>query len=145
MRVFVDTNVLVSYLLGPGRDSAVSLAMRAGIQGVFDMVVSREILSELTCSISDKPYLRSRISESDLLEFLDLVTSIAVILDPFEVAPLNLSRDSADNFVLLQATVTDADFILTGDRDLLVLDAIGHTRIVDPTDFLTLLTGAKET
>lgn len=139
VKVFVDTNVLISYLLGWGRHSAVSSALRAGIQGEFDLVISREILDELTRNISDKPYLRSRIPDSALATFLRLMANTSQILDAIDATGVNLSRDKADNFVLLQAIAADADVILTGDRDLLVLNAIGHIRIVNPNDFLDML------
>lgn len=140
MKVFVDTNILISYLLGSGRDSAASSALRAGVQGAFDMVISGEILDELTRNIAQKPYLRSRIGEADLREFLSLVTSLSEILEPIDATRFELSRDKADNFVLLHAITADVDVILTGDQDLLVLRGIGQTRIVSPRDFLDMLT-----
>lgn len=145
VKVFVDTNILISYLLGFDRDTAVSSALRAGIEGGFDLVVSREILDELTRGVTSKPYLRSRIPESDLTAFLPLVTSTAEILDPIDTDELELSRDKADTFVLLQAIAADVDLILTGDRDLLVLRVIGHIRIVNPIEFMSILAQAGQT
>lgn len=144
MRVFVDTNTLIGYLLNSSRSSAASSALRAGIQGVFDMVISREILDELMRSIVEKSYLRSRISESDLMTFLNLVTSTSEVLDAIDAATFDLSRDSDDNFVLLQAIAADVDFILTGDQDLLVLNVIGHIRIVNAYDLLGILEEAAK-
>lgn len=144
VKVFVDTNILISYLLGSGRNSAVSIAFRAGLQGNFDVVVSQEILDELARSVQTKPYLRSRIFQSDLVAFLHLVAETAEIRDSIDTESLELSRDMFDNFVLMQAIAADVDLILTGDQDLLVLDTIGHIRIVNPNDFLALLAGAEE-
>jgi len=144
VKVFIDTNILISYLLGPGRNSAVSMAFRAGLRGDFDLVISQAILDEPERSVRAKPYLRSRISQPDLTAFLRLVAETAEIRDSIDAELLEFSRDMSDNFVLLHAIAANVDLVLTGDQDLLVLDAIGHIRIVDPVDFLALLAGAKE-
>jgi len=144
VKVFVDTNILISYLLEPGRNSAVSTVFRSGLRGDFDLVISQEILDELERSVQTKPYLRSRISQPDLTAFLRLVAGAAEIRDSIDAGLLDFSRDMSDNFVLLHAIAANVDLVLTGDQDLLVLDAIGHIRIVDPVDFLALIAGAQE-
>lgn len=144
MKAFVDTNILISYLLGSGRDSAASAALRAGFQGTFEMVIGGKILDELSRSVANKPYLRSRISESDLATFVSLITSVAEVVDRIEPVGFDLSRDRSDNFVLLHAIAADVDLILTGDEDLLVLSTIGHARIVNAAALLDLLDRVME-
>ena len=50
---------------------------------------------------------------------------------------VNVCRDPKDNHILALAHEADANFIVTGDKDLLVLENYKETKIVTPADFLT--------
>jgi predicted nucleic acid-binding protein len=54
---------------------------------------------------------------------------------------LPVSRDPDDDHVLAAAVVGEADCIVTGDKDLLVLDPYEGIRIVTPREFLDVLEG----
>ncbi|VXD13309.1 putative toxin-antitoxin system toxin component, PIN family [Planktothrix paucivesiculata] len=47
-------------------------------------------------------------------------------------------RDSKDNHILAAALSANAEVLITGDQDLLVLDNFMGTAIMKPTDFLAL-------
>jgi uncharacterized protein len=49
------------------------------------------------------------------------------------------SRDIKDNFLLELSEVTDAEYLITRDNDLLVLKKWKNTTIIMPEDFLPLL------
>lgn len=56
-----------------------------------------------------------------------------------ELPRINLSRDSADNYLLAMAVAAEAEFLVTGDaKDLLRLKKFGRTRILAPGSFLKL-------
>lgn len=55
------------------------------------------------------------------------------------VTSVNLSRDVKDNFLLAIAADGSADYLVTGDSDLLVLKEFGKTRIVTMEVFLETL------
>lgn len=61
----------------------------------------------------------------------------AEIVEPSQIDPI--SRDSDDDVVLAVARDGRADYVVTGDRDLLALDVYGKVSIVTPRDFLELL------
>ena len=48
---------------------------------------------------------------------------------------MNVCRDGKDNFLLEVALEGEADYLVTGDEDLLVLDPFHNTKIVKPKDF----------
>lgn len=48
---------------------------------------------------------------------------------------VNLCRDPKDNFLLALAKDGKADYLLTGDNDLLVLEKMGKTNIIKVTEF----------
>jgi predicted nucleic acid-binding protein len=53
--------------------------------------------------------------------------------------PAPVSRDADDDVVLATAVAADANLIVTGDQDLLVLRRYTTIDIVSPRDFLTRL------
>jgi predicted nucleic acid-binding protein len=48
------------------------------------------------------------------------------------------SRDLNDNFLLSLSHDADADYLITGDKDLLVLEETGSTKIMLMGDFLKI-------
>ena len=52
-------------------------------------------------------------------------------------------RDPADNMVLEAAVAGDADYIVTGDEDLLMLRSFEDIPIVGPAEFLRILEKAQ--
>lgn len=49
------------------------------------------------------------------------------------------SRDSKDNFLLSLSLDSNADYLITGDMDLLVLKKSGSTQIITLRDFLEII------
>lgn len=52
---------------------------------------------------------------------------------------IHQSRDVKDNFLLSLAVESKADFLVTGDEDLLVIKKIKRTKIVTWNDFINQL------
>lgn len=53
---------------------------------------------------------------------------------------VNINRDAKDNYLLALANAGRADFLVTGDEDLLVLKKFNKTRIIKLTEFEKLIT-----
>lgn len=49
---------------------------------------------------------------------------------------VDICRDPKDNKFLDVAITSNADYLITGDEDLLVLERIEHTSIITPKDFI---------
>lgn len=145
MRVLIDTNVLVSRLLLPsGANSAISRIIDEAVMGTFTLLISEDVLDELHGLRSRKPYLRERIAEEDIDALVLILRSVGEIL-PRQAEPIPaILRDPRDDFLLVAAAFGDADYLVTGDRDLLdIRDELNRPRIVSPAEFLDLLsTGA---
>jgi uncharacterized protein len=76
-------------------------------------------------------------SEEDLAEALDPILSLAEIVEPTRV--VTASRDPKDDHILACAVEARADFVVSGDNDLLSLGAFEGIRIVNSREFLELL------
>jgi putative PIN family toxin of toxin-antitoxin system len=136
-RVVLDTNILISALITPrGTPAKVLQSWRAGH---FDLVTSPHLLLELREALS-RPHLkdRYRLSPTDTRDFITLLTSAAFLVTTREVASA-LLRDPDDLAVLACALAGDAEYIVTGDLDLLHLRSFEGVQIVRPSPFLQIL------
>ena len=68
----------------------------------------------------------------------EFLVRTALLVSPSE--KIELCRDPKDDFLLEIASAGDADYLVTGDEDLLVLGAIRRTRIIRLAEFRALLT-----
>ncbi len=146
MRVLVDTNVLVSRLLLPSSShSAISRVIDGAVKGTFTLLLSEDVLGELHELRARKAYLRERIAEDDIGDFVLILRSVAEII-PRQTDPIPaVLRDPRDDFLLVAALFGNADYLVTGDRDLLdIRHELEPPRIVTPVEFLDLFwTGAS--
>ena len=128
LKVVVDTNVLVSALLGSPAASALIGAFAAGR---FRGVLSPALLAELT-EVLARP--RLRLDAHAVVEILELLTVRSQMVSP--VVSLESCRDPKDNMLLECALAGSADVIVTGDTDLLILHPFRGIDILTPTQFL---------
>lgn len=81
-----------------------------------------------------KPKLQKYFKENALGEMLDIFDDY---IDFIKVkSKVNICRDSKDDFLLALAIDGKADFLITGDKDLLVLAKIENTRIITMSEYL---------
>jgi len=131
LRVVLDTNVLVSglaYPAGiPGR--IVGLWRQAGL----DVVLSRYIVDEMARLL---PRLsRVQMNASEIRDLVDSFMFLADMVEPDLEGDPGL-RDPADQQVLGTLVASRADYLITGDKDLLVLAE--KYPIVTPAQFWAL-------
>lgn len=135
MRLVLDTNVLVSGLLFPGGPP--SRLVKAWRAGAFDLVISDFVLDELVRTWQHLTP-RLKVAPNDLADFLDTIGVRAELLrvdaDMLAQAGAAKLRDPNDLPILALLIRSAADFLVTGDKDLLVLaDAYP---ILSPADFV---------
>ena len=129
----VDTNVLISALIGFGNPRKI---LQAFSQREFLLVTSSELIEEFNLALS-KPKIARRITDENREAVNSLIKELARIVEPKE--SVLLSRDVKDDVVLECALAGDANFIVTGDDDLLVLENFCGIPIITPKIFLTKL------
>lgn len=127
MKVVVDTNVLISaFVFGGNAERVLEKVLASG-----ELIYSPFILHELERVLNGK----FEIPADKINRILTSLNQVARVLSPDVPLP-NICRDPDDNFILQLAAFADADFIVTGDKDLLVLEAFGKAQIVLPAVFL---------
>ena len=131
-KVVIDSNVLVSILKGKPSLSLIYILFK---EERFKLVISAEVLKELS-AVLYRPHLK--IDSRDIKELFRLIKAKAIRIDlppPF----IDACRDPKDNFILELAIKARADFIVTGDKDLLVLKSFHSIPILTTHQFLLRL------
>ena len=137
-RVVVDTNVLISGLFGI-KDSPSSQILNAIRAQKIILVTSPIILEEIGEVINrNRVVKRTKMSPRERADFMGKliersdVTAGEQLLQP-------VSRDIKDDKFLSCAVEAKADYIVTGDEDLLDLKEYEGIKIVTPRQFLKIL------
>ena len=131
-RFVADTNLIISRLLLP--DSKPAKAFTKAQKG-GDMLVSDSTLSELA-QVLARPKFDKYLSPVDRKRFFTLIAPLCIKTDI--VQTITACRDPKDNKFLELALNGSADFILSGDKDLLVLHPFQGIPIYKPTEYLGL-------
>ena len=130
LRVVLDTNVLASGVVY--RKSIPGRIIGAWNQGSINAVLSRHILDELARILPRFDHiLRWRPSEYENL--IDTLTLRSERVEP-EVLRPDAVRDPGDIPVLGTLLASKADYLITGDKDLLTLTK-QYPTIISPADF----------
>ncbi len=118
LRVVLDTNVLVSGLAYPA--SIPGRILLLWHQGALDVVLSRFLIEETARVL---PRLsRIQLTTVEIRDLTDSLMFMAEMVEPVTTYDPEL-RDSADQQMLATLLASNADFLVTGDKDLLVLAA----------------------
>ncbi len=133
-RVVADTNTVVSALLWRGAPRRVLDAARSGHIALFTSVALLEELQEVLGR--PKFSLRLRSAEVTVRELVLGYAALTTIVSPAIIAPA-VSRDRDDDMVLECAVAAGAEYIVSGDNDLLTLQAYQDILIVSADDFAT--------
>ena len=131
-RAIIDTNLWVSFLIGKTFYKLKHLL----IQGVITPIFSPQLLDELT-TVTQRPKLQKYFQPDKVQELLLFLNEISDIIEPHST--INLCRDPKVNFLLALAQDSKADFLVTGDQDLLILQQIGQTKILTYQDLLSII------
>jgi uncharacterized protein len=130
-RVVLDTNVLISALLqpkGPPR-AAVDAVRTAG--GV--LLFSEQTFDELRTRL-DRPKFDKYVSREGRALFL---VQLDAVSEWVAITGARMGcRDPDDDKLLETAMMGEADCLVTGDRDLLVMSPFQDIPILNPADFL---------
>jgi uncharacterized protein len=139
MRVLLDANILISFLLSSRETSPIVKVVRAAVTGRYTLLLHEQILFEVTGKVAAKSYLVERITQAEVEALFNLLREVATTIPTIaeEIPPV--TRDPKDDYLLAYAMVGQADYLVTGDEDLLALKEVGSLQIVTPRQFADLL------
>ena len=122
MRVVADANVLVSAALARSPQAPSALTLDAALDERIELIISPQLLQEVAIVLA-RPRLRKYLSPEEALRFVtDLAAQTTLLADPPEPHP-TVCRDPRDDYLVALAASHGADALVTGDLDLLAIDA----------------------
>jgi putative PIN family toxin of toxin-antitoxin system len=130
MRIVLDANVVVAAFAARGLCEAVfELCL-----GSHEILLSEPLLDEVRRNLAKKV----KVQRQTVAGIERLLRESGSLLAPAEVA-VDACRDGGDLHVLGLVKTGKADYLVTGDDDLLVLKRFGGCRIVTPRQFWSLV------
>ena len=128
MRVVIDTNVVLSGLAYPA--SVPGRVMQLWTNRAIEAVVSEYLLDEIARVL---PRMNTRLKWTTQ-EQQDYVEMMRILCEVVAPAQTDAVRDKNDNPILGTLIASRADYLITGDKDLLVL--LDQYAVVTPAQFL---------
>jgi putative PIN family toxin of toxin-antitoxin system len=136
MRVLIDTNVFISYLLSSHSAGVTNKIFSAWADGRFTLLIPEALLNEPLVTVKTKPRLAKRIPPDNLKEFLATIQELSEEIPRIESPIPAVTRDPKDDYLLAYALVGGADYLVTGDEDLLALHGqVQELEILTPRQF----------
>lgn len=133
MRAVFDTHVLMSGLLWRGTPHALPVQVRSN---TLTLISSPALLMELSVVLErpkfDAILMRSNTSRA---QTLTEVRKLADVIDPPPLAH-PVCRDPDEDAVLALAIAAQADWVISGDDDLLCLGSFGEIPVLTPAQVL---------
>ena len=139
MRFILDTNIWISYLLARDESSTIVQLVNVCMAPEHVMIMPPELVSELQGSITKYPYLRSRITQEQVDALIQEVLKFAEQPASLQSELTQYVRDPKDDYLIAYGLIYTADYLVTGDADLLVLPSIEQLQIVRPADMWRVL------
>ena len=133
-RIIIDTNLWISLLIGKRLTEMHSLCNSDRV----DVYICDELIEEFI-RIASQEKIRKYTTDERVIQIINLmnVSCLVKIISENAVSPR--LRDVNDLYLLAFADTVNADFILTGDKDLLFLQSHRQTKIVTYKEFKAII------
>ena len=129
VRLIIDTNIWISFLISDKYQKLDKVLSHPKTTILFSIELLDEI-NRVATFPKLKKYFSLNAVEEMLLSLEDYVELVKV------KSKVEICRDPADNFLLALSKDGEANFLITGDQDLLDLEVFGITKVISLTNFL---------
>ena len=135
IKVIFDTNVWISFLIG----KRLSFIKNYILSGQITIVTTEQLLNEIK-EVTGREHLRKYFPKDSVTALIGLLELIA---ENVEIKPIHfVNRDPKDNFLLDLIDFSKADYLVTGDKDLLAHNPFKSATILTAASFEKVLTKA---
>ena len=132
IKVIIDTNLFISFLIGKRPGGLKRTLVNSSIQLIF----SEQNIEELQI-VTRKPKFNKYFKESDVADLIDLIYSIGKVIKVTKEP--EICRDPKDNFLLALSDKGKADYLVSGDNDLLSIEKYKGTQIITAEELEALI------
>ena len=131
-RVIIDTNLWISFLI----TNNLNILSELFLFERFQIIFSDELFNEFL-DVARRPKFKKYFDEKSVQL---LIQNISEKLEFIEVASaITVCRDLKDNFILALSIDGNADYIVTGDKDLLSLNGFKGKKIISINEFIKII------
>ena len=127
-KAIIDSNIWISFLIGKNLRNLVHFVRN----GQITIITCSEQLLELSDAFQ-KPKLQKYFQSDQITTFLSFLRGVSFIVPITTIVPL--CRDPKDDYLLALSIISDAHYLVTGDKDLLELQKINNTIIIKYVEF----------
>lgn len=132
IRIAFDTNIWISFSIGKKLDKLKEILLNNNIV----IFICPEIIEEYL-RISGREKIAKYLTQQRILDTLDLMETFTKNKEV--ISGKSISRDPKDDFLLSFAKENKLDYLVTGDKDLLVIKKYNSTRIITFNELLEKL------
>jgi putative PIN family toxin of toxin-antitoxin system len=132
MKVLIDTNIVVSAVLKDREPEAIIRFVIGHSQ--YEWIASSDILAEYSAVLRRPKF---RLPDTLLQAWSDLFDTVVTLVDVAVV--VDFPRDQKDAKFLACAIATDAEYLITGDRDFTEAYKLLNTTVCSVTQFKRLV------
>ena len=130
-KIIIDTNLQISFLISKDFTKLDEIIFTRSARLIF----SQELIDEFI-EVDHRPKMRRFFTKSEIEQILDTIDEFADFINV--ESKIDICRDPKDIFLLSLSIDSHADFLLTGDIDLLIIEKIENTVILTISNFLLL-------
>ena len=106
--------------------------------GQISIIITQQLLDEIN-DVTSRERIKKHFQKQTVQEFIELLKNIAEHID---IVPTHfISRDPKDNFLLHLIDFSKADYLVTGDKDLLEHTPFKTAIILTPAAFEDIIAG----
>jgi putative PIN family toxin of toxin-antitoxin system len=136
VRIIIDTNLWISFIISKRFDALDSLIQSNQVRLLFSI----ELIEEIQATI-EKPKLKKHFAANSVEQMLLTFKSFIEVI-PVK-SKVNVCRDPNDDFLLALSNDGKANYLVTGDKDLLSLNRYRKTDIVTFSQFIETIEATK--
>ena len=137
LRVVIDTNIWISFLIGKSLIGLSQVIISSQIIVLFSDDLFRELVEVL-----NRPKFKKYFSESAIKDLVTLLYEKVELIDV--TSHFDDCRDAKDNFLLDLAASGHANYLVTGDADLLILNPFHSVEIISYQDFQHIISNGMK-
>lgn len=127
-KIIIDTNIWISFLIGKELQDLKNLLVNEKVK----VITSEQILIEIRL-VTSRDKLKKYFNQESVS---DLITLLDILSNKVKIKKIDrICRDPKDDFLLALSKESQANYLITGDKDLLAIKIYGRTKIVTVKEF----------
>jgi len=123
VKIIIDTNLFISFLIG----KRLAGLKQTLVNSIIQLIFSEQNIEELQI-VTNRPKFKKYFNENDVTDLIDLIHTIGKVIKV--TTEPEICRDPKDNFLLALSDKGKADYLVSGDHDLLSIGEYKGTKII---------------